>query len=114
MKYLVMKKGPTIFCALIGFLLLVLTPLATHAQVTAIKAGKLVDPETGATSLNQVILIEGTKITAVGTDLQIPAEATVIDLANLTVLPGLFYCHTHMCVTVPKPRNVGLRSWLET
>jgi len=69
-------------------------------QVTAIKAGKLVVPETGTTLTNQIILVEGARIKAVGADLQIPAGATVIDLSRQTVLPGLFDCHTHMAFLI--------------
>ncbi|MDQ1610815.1 MAG: hypothetical protein QOG00_746 [Pyrinomonadaceae bacterium] len=69
-------------------------------QVTAIKAGKLVVPETGTTLTNQIILVEGARIKAVGADVQIPAGATVIDLSRQTVLPGLFDCHTHMAFLI--------------
>jgi imidazolonepropionase-like amidohydrolase len=71
-------------------------PLTGRAQVIAIKAGKLMDPETGTTSVNQTILVEARRIKAVGAELQIPAGATVFDLSKSTVLPGLFDCHTHM------------------
>ncbi len=68
-----------------------------QAQVTVIKAGKLVDPATATTLTNQVILVEGGKIKAVGANLTIPEGASVIDLSNATVLPGLFDAHTHLC-----------------
>jgi imidazolonepropionase-like amidohydrolase len=93
---------------LLALLLLVLAVAPARAQqVTAIKAGKLIDPETGATAVNQVILVEGRKIKAVGAGLQIPAGAQVIDLSNSTVLPGLFDAHTHLCMTTRKQRDNG-------
>ena len=86
------------FCILL--LLLALSTINAFAQVTAIKAGKLVMPETGTTLNNQVILVEGPRIKAVGADLPIPAGATVIDLSKSTVLPGLFDCHAHMAFLI--------------
>jgi imidazolonepropionase-like amidohydrolase len=69
------------------------------AQITAIRAGRLVDPETGTAAANQVILVENGKFTAVGADVTIPAGATVIDLSDLTVLPGLVDAHNHLALT---------------
>jgi len=71
---------------------------ASPQRVTAIKAGRLIDPETGTASVNQVIIIEGEKIKEVGSNLAIPAGATVIDLSKLTVLPGFVDAHTHMAL----------------
>ena len=76
------------------------------APITAIKAGRLIDPETATVTSNQVIIVEGEKIKAVGANLSIPAGATVIDLSTLTVLPGLVDAHTHMALTYKEqPEN---------
>lgn len=64
--------------------------------VTVIKAGKLIDTENGRVLANQVILVEDGKVKAIASDLPIPADATVIDLANATILPGLIDCHVHI------------------
>ena len=49
-------------------------------QTTKGRPGSLIDPEAGTATANQVILIEGTQITAVGADVAIPDGAEVIDL----------------------------------
>ncbi len=66
------------------------------AQMTAIKAGRLIDPQTGTVLTDQIILIRDNKIENVGKGLAIPADAKVIDLSQMTVLPGLIDCHTHL------------------
>ncbi len=62
----------------------------------AIKAGKLFDSETGTMLDNRTILIENDVITAVGTDLKIPADAIVYDFSDRYVLPGLIDAHVHL------------------
>jgi imidazolonepropionase-like amidohydrolase len=104
-----MKKQTITFCLLSLSLLASLTAAQAPAQsgpITAIKAGRLIDPETGTATANQVILVEGEKIKAVGAELAIPAGASVIDLSKLTVLPGLVDAHTHMAITYKEqPEN---------
>src|SRR5687767_7562913 len=78
------------------------------APVTAIRAGRLVDPEAGTVATNQVILVQGGRFTAIGANVPIPAGAQVIDLSSLTVLPGLVDSHNHLALTykeVPE-RNI--------
>ena len=78
------------------------------AQVTAIRAGRLIDPETGTATTNQVILIEAGKFKTIGAGLAIPQGAEVIDLSQLTVLPGLVDSHNHLGITykVEPERNI--------
>ncbi len=64
--------------------------------LTLIRAGTYIDVEAGRALTNQLILVRGTKIAAVGAHLTIPEGAAVVDLSNMTVLPGLVDCHTHL------------------
>ncbi len=78
-----------------------------NAQTTAIRAGRLLDPATGEVTANQTILVEGGRITGVGPSLEIPDDALVIDLTDLTVLPGLIDAHTHMSLGMELDRHFG-------
>ncbi len=84
-KICVLTFSAAILCA--GF---------ARAQLTAIKAGKLIDTDAGTVLTDQVILIRDGRVAAVGKGLAIPAQARVIDLSSMTVLPGLIDCHTHL------------------
>ncbi|MCH7564068.1 MAG: amidohydrolase family protein [Gemmatimonadetes bacterium] len=87
-------------------LLAALTAAAAAAQVTAIRAGGLVDPDSGTLSTNQIILIEDGRFLAIGADVTIPRGAEVIDLSHLTILPGLVDAHNHLALTYKaEPEN---------
>ena len=70
--------------------------LAPATQVVAVRAGRLYDPKTGTLLTNQVVLIRGDRIAEVGSAVQIPPEATVLDLSGATVLPGMIDTHVHV------------------
>jgi len=66
----------------------------------------LVDPESGRTLTNQIILVQDGRFTQIGPNLQVPAGAQVIDLSDLTVLPGLVDAHNHLALTYEEdPEN---------
>src|SRR5262245_61482210 len=75
-------------------------------RVAAIRAGRLINPETGTAAANQVILIDGARIREIGPNVTIPAGADIIDLSGLTVLPGLVDAHNHLALTYKmEPEN---------
>jgi imidazolonepropionase-like amidohydrolase len=87
----------------LAVLLLSLAPAAVPADVQVrpdaivlVRAGRLVDTVAGTVKADQDILVEGNLIKQVGSNLQAPAGATVIDQRSRTVLPGLIDCHTHV------------------
>ena len=89
-------------------------PTAQPAPVTAIRAGRLVDPATGTTATNQIILVQGGRFTAIGANIAIPVGATVIDLSQLTVVPGLVDAHNHLALTykeIPE-RNISYLTYV--
>jgi imidazolonepropionase-like amidohydrolase len=74
------------------------TQCAAQPGKLAVRAGRLFDSNAGKLLADQVVLIEGERITAVGSaaSVKIPAGVRVIDLSKATVLPGLIDAHTHM------------------
>jgi imidazolonepropionase-like amidohydrolase len=80
------------------------TQCAPPPRTVAIRAGRLFDSNAGKLVNDQVIVIQGEHIAAVGPaeKTPIPAGAQVIDLHAATVLPGLIDAHTHMFNT-PRP-----------
>ena len=69
----------------------------TSPEVTAIRAGRLVDVESGVVRRDQLIVIRGDRIEAIQPGAtHPPAGAKLIDLSRYTVLPGLIDCHAHL------------------
>jgi imidazolonepropionase-like amidohydrolase len=86
--------------------------LAAEAPLSAIRAGHMIDVTAGKVLKDQVIIVRGDHIEAVGASgsVQIPAGAKVVDLSNSTVLPGLIDTHTHITSdpTLPPYHRYGL------
>ncbi len=57
---------------------------------------RLFDPATLKVTPNTTIVVRGNKIEAAGTDVAVPADATRIDAAGKTVIPGLWDMHVHL------------------
>jgi imidazolonepropionase-like amidohydrolase len=61
-----------------------------------LKADHLFDSASGKLVDRGVVVVAGSKIQAVGSDAQIPADAQVIDLGDATLLPGFIDAHVHL------------------
>lgn len=96
------------------------SPVPKHVVV---HAGRILDVKTGNLASNQAIVIEGDKILSVGPAASAKAspDATVIDLPNATVMPGMIDAHTHITfnpqfgyetlgISVPREALIGARN----
>src|SRR5947208_13238194 len=61
--------------------------------VTVIRAARLIDGRGGAVVAPAVVVVRGNKIESVGG--AVPAGAQIIELGDVTLLPGLIDAHTH-------------------
>jgi len=94
-----MRKTGT---AVLAALLLLLAPFA-NAQVTALVGGNVVDIEGGPALENAVILVDGERISAIGSadEIAVPDDATVIDQTGQWLIPGLMNMHVHFGLVLP-------------
>ncbi len=81
-----------------GIILVLLAGVASvnslsQAKLVAITCGRLIDVKNARSISRAVVVVEGNRITSVGT--AVPSGAEVIDLSNATVLPGLLDLHCH-------------------
>lgn len=95
------------------FLLLFITGNLTKAQpanppATAdivILAARMVEVKTGKIISNPTVFISGNRITYVGSQAKIPAKAQVVQLGEVTLLPGLIDVHTHLLEVNPETKE---------
>src|SRR5450631_872400 len=65
---------------------------------TLVRAGHLLDVKTGKILDGQTIVVSGDTISSVAATSSVPTQPgdTVVDLGNMTVMPGLIDVHTHI------------------
>ncbi len=68
---------------------------AALAEIKVIRAARMIDVATGKVTTPATIVIDGDLIAAVNPP-NPPANAPVIDLGDVTVLPGMMDMHTHL------------------
>ena len=93
-----LKTGKALICAS-----LLLIAQFADAEVTALVGGNVVDLDGGPALENAVILIEDERISAIGSrdDIEVPADATVIDQSGQWLIPGLMNMHVHLGLILP-------------
>jgi imidazolonepropionase-like amidohydrolase len=69
---------------------------SSEAQLTFVKAGRLIDGRGGPPLEPAAVVVEGERIREVGRSLPVPGQANFVDLGDATLLPGLIDLHTHL------------------
>jgi imidazolonepropionase-like amidohydrolase len=77
--------------------------------LTVIRAGTLLDGKSDKPRHDQIIVVRGNRIESVAdsASAKVPAGATVVDLSQQTVLPGLIDSHTHIFLQGEDPAHGG-------
>lgn len=102
---MISRRGCTAIAVLIS--LFFAAPLLA-GEITIIKAGTLFDSKTGRVSRNAVIVVEDDRIVAVGnSDATVPEGATLVDLSDSFVMPGVMDMHTHVIGNLEKDFFAG-------
>ncbi len=97
-----------LFCVVILSAFNAIFAQSPPAIVTVIRAGTLIDGHSEQPLKNRILVIRDNRIESVGdASAAIPAGATVIDLSNATVLPGLIDTHTHLFLQGEDPALGG-------
>jgi len=104
-----MKTRCTVLALALYSCITAVAQTSSAPRLTVIRAGTLIDPRGDAPKRNQVILIRGERIEAVGdaATVKSPEGATIIDLSNATVLPGMIESHTHLFLQGEDPTKGG-------
>lgn len=80
---------------------------AQNTRIVAIRASRLLDGKGETPLQHALVLVEGEKITAIGSAIQIPPGAQIIDLGDATLLPGLIDAHTHLLSELDASKSVS-------
>lgn len=88
-----------------------------EVEIKAIKGGRLIDGTGTEPIENATVVIEGSKIKAMGIDIEVPKGAKIINAIGKTVMPGLIDSHMHhgcmktstlMFEGIARPRELSL------
>src|SRR6188474_2963256 len=116
------KLLPVALCLVLSLCTVVLsqtriTPEAPIGKgIVVLKAARLIDGTGAAPINNAVIVVTDNTITAVGAAsmVRVPANAKLIDLGDVTLMPGFIDAHTHLIGRVlgdPAGDNAAVRDF---
>jgi len=83
-------------CPLVAGVAAAQQPAASPAAPIVLRAARLLHVDSGVLLQPGEILVEGDRIRAVGAHVERPRGARIIDLGDVTLLPGLIDAHVHL------------------
>ena len=89
---------------MLAHLLIGLALLSARSDTLAIRAGRVLDVQTGTYESNVTLLLRDGVIAARGRNISVPAGVTIIDASRLTILAGLIDAHVHLSLR-GRPRD---------
>ncbi|MGD8698244.1 MAG: amidohydrolase family protein [Gemmatimonadales bacterium] len=92
------KRIATLFAVLVSALCFALPAASQPPEVVLLRPGQVFDGANETLHIGWVVLVAGGRIAAAGPANRVPrpSEAQVIDLPELTLLPGLIEGHSHL------------------
>jgi len=83
-------------------------------RILVIENGTVIDGTGKSAERKERVVVKGTRIVFVGSGIEIPSGAEIIDARGKTVMPGLMDCHVHLGVVEPRydPFNPTYSNWL--
>src|SRR6266480_3132724 len=84
------------YLAVIVILLFSAVAAGAADQTVVLKAARMFDGKSKSLIPNGVLRLQGDQIVDVGSTVTIPSDAKVIDLGDMTLLPGFMDAHTHL------------------
>ena len=81
------------------------------AQLKALVGGNVIDVESGKTIENATVLIDGERITEIGSrdKVTVPAGTEVVDVTGKYLTPGLVNMHVHFTLVLPGAQAMDLQ-----
>jgi 5-methylthioadenosine/S-adenosylhomocysteine deaminase len=79
-----------------------------------LRGGTLLPLGDGARPMRGDVLVSGARIARIGSDVEAPADAEVVDCSGCYVMPGLVQTHVHLVQTMFRglAEDLGLLDWL--
>ena len=90
MKHAFLSICSLLFCLTSSF------AAAGPPAIVALKAARLFDGKSKVLLANGVVVVQGNKIVAAGSNLPVPNDARVLELGDATLSPGFMDAHTHL------------------